>query len=405
MNDDVSEFSRTYRYKPNGDEPPPHHQPGPRLDAPSLGKPAAAKKFPLERWSQIGFDLNTEWLIKGVLPKQGVGLIFGKSQSFKSFVAMHMALCVSTERTWAGTRVEQASVVYIAAEGAAGLRKRKTGYVKAWPNLPAEVDFHLIPAAPNLGVEEGDRRALILAIQGAGVRPGVVFIDTVAKAIGAADENGQGMAALLGNAEALAQHFGCLVLCVHHVGHNQDARGRPRGWSGLPAALDVMILIERKESAMEATLTIQKLKDDVSNVSLTAHLSRIVLGHDRDGDEVTTLVVDDVIKAQTVLKGSAPRSIPKSERLLMDVIVNAVEAAGEDIYPYSTDPLKVRAIAERDIRSRYDDRVVQKADADDDKKKVYERNRKNFKNAIDRMINARTIVAADRNGERYIWLP
>ena len=315
-----------------------------------------------------------------------------------------LSLCVSTKRLWAGKRVEQASVVYIAAEGAAGLRKRKTGYVKAWPDLPAEVDFRLIPAAPNLGAEEGDRRALIVAIEGAGVKPGLIVIDTVAKAVGAADENGQGMAALLGNAEALAQCFSCLVLCVHHVGHGEDAQGRPRGWSGLPAALDVMILSERPEGAMEATLTIQKLKDDASNISLTAHLSRIILGHDRDGDEVSTLVVVDVVEAD-VAKGTVPRSVSKSERLLMDAIANAIDETGEEIQPYPTDPLKVRAVAERHIRKRYFDRVAEKADKDEDKEKVYDRNRKNLKNAIKRMIDARTVVAVDREGERYIWLP
>jgi hypothetical protein len=374
--------------------------------APPFGVPidTPAKKFPLERWSEIGFDLNMEWLIKGVLPKQGVGLIYGKSQSFKSFVAMHMALCVSTERTWAGKRVEKASVVYIAAEGATGLRKRKTGYAKAWPDLPVEVDFHLVPVAPNLGVEEGDRRALIVAIEGAGVRPGLIVIDTAAKAIGAADENGAGMAALLGNAEALAQHFGCLVLGVHHVGHNEDAQGRPRGWSGLPAALDVMILSERPEGAMEATLTIQKLKDEASSVTLTAHLSRIVLGHDCDGDEVSTLVVDDVVKADVVAKGTAHRSVSKSERLLMDVVIAALDEAGEDFWP-STDGPKVRGVADSHIRFRLYAAIAETAGPEENPEAIAERQRKAFNRSMEAAIKAKNLVAKTNQGARYIWLP
>ena len=129
------------------------------------------------------------------------------------------------------------------------------------------------------------------------------------------------------------------------------------------------------------------------------------MGHDRDGDEVSTLVVDDVVKADAVIKRTAPRSVSKSERLLMDAIGNAVDEAGEDIHPCPTDPVKVRAVAERHIHKRYDDRVVEKADADEDKEKVYDRNRKNFKNAIKRVIDARTIVEVDDNEERYIWLP
>jgi hypothetical protein len=233
----------------------------------------------------------------------------------------------------------------------------------------------------------------------------LIVIDTVAKAIGAGDENGQGMATLLANAEALAQHFGRLVLCVHHVGHGEDAQNRPRGWSGLVAALDVMILSERADGAMSATLTIQKLKDDASNISLTAHLSRVVLGHDQDGDEVSTIVVDNVVKAEAVAKSAAPRSVSKSERLLMDAIANAIDEAGEEIQPYPTNLLKVRAVAERHIRTRYFDRVAERADEEEDEERAYDRKRKNLKNAIKRVIDARAVIAVDHEGEQFIWLP
>src|SRR5580704_8305626 len=108
-------------------------------------------KFILERWSEIVFDGREEWLIKRVLPRRGLAAIYGKPGSFKSFVAMHIAMCIALGREWAGRRVAQASVVYIGAEGAAGLRKRKAGYVKAWRDLPEQVGFSLVSAAPNLG--------------------------------------------------------------------------------------------------------------------------------------------------------------------------------------------------------------------------------------------------------------
>ena len=60
--------------------------------------------------------------------------------------------------------------------------------------------------------------AAFSTVEGAGIKPGVIFIDTVAKSIGGADENGAGMAMFLVNAQALAEHFGCLVLGVHHTG-------------------------------------------------------------------------------------------------------------------------------------------------------------------------------------------
>jgi hypothetical protein len=378
--------------KPNG-----HDE---RNPPPQFGEPP--RKFKIERWSAIGFDLNTEWLIKGVLPKQGVGLIYGKSQSFKSFVAMHMALCVTLSRAWAGKKLEKTPVAYIAAEGAHGLRKRKAGYIKTWRDLPAEVDFHLISAAPNLGTENGDLEALIASIEGESVNPGLIVIDTVAKAIGAGDENGQGMATLLANAEALSQRFSCLVLCVHHVGHGQDAQDRPRGWSGLVAALDVMILADRAEGAMSVTLTIQKLKDDASNVAMTAHLSRVVLGADRDGDEISTLVVDDVVKAEAVAKVKVQKSVPASQGLLMDCILAAIDDAGEIFRPFGSD---VRGVADEHIRTRLYTAIAEKAGPNGEPDALAERQRKGFNRSIADAIKAKRLVAKEHNGKRFIWLP
>jgi AAA domain len=386
-------------YEPDG--PPFDRDYQPPVDLPSEGP---SKKFKIEHWSEIGFDLNTEWLFKGVLPKQGVGLIYGKSQSFKSFVAMHMALCVTLGRLWAGKRVEKTPVAYVAAEGAHGLRKRKAGDIKSWRDLPAEVDFHLVPAAPNLGIEKGDLEALVASIEGAGINPGLIVIDTVAKAIGAGDENGQGMATLLANAEALAQRFGCLVLCVHHVGHGQDAQDRPRGWSGLVAALDVMILAERADGAMSVTLTTQKLKDDASNVALTAHLSRVILGTDRDGDEVSTLVIDEVGKAEVVAKSVTKEPVATQRRLLMDVVRAAVDEAGEEFRPYANGPL-VRAVKDEHIRTRLYAAIAEKAGPDEDPEKLEERQRKAFNRALASALNAKSLVAKDRKGKRFVWLP
>lgn len=108
-----------------------------------------------------------------------------------------------------------------------------------------------------------------------------MVIDTTAKTIGSAEENGSGMAAFIWNAGALSEHFGCFVLAVHHVGHGEDAQKRPRGWSGVIGAGDTLILCEREGEGFETALTVQKEKDEASGFALTAHLSRVVLGTDR----------------------------------------------------------------------------------------------------------------------------
>jgi len=299
--------------------------------APPIGNEPV--RFTLEDWNDVTFDPDEEWLIEGVLSKRGLGLIFGKPKSFKSFVAKHFGLCVALGIPWAGRRVEKGSVVYIAAEGASGLRKRIAAYKKK--HKVPRGQFNLLSAAPNLGTSDGDLPALIAAVESAGVKPALIVVDTAAKSIGAAEENGAGMAAFIGNAEKLAQHFGCFVLAVHHVGW--DDQKRPRGWSGLIGALDLQMLCERSEREKRARLTVQKLKDDDDDICFEGRLSRVVVGHNKNGREVSTLIVDDVVETQPETAGDgvddgSPRGrrsddVAKVKRALVDAYERLADSA------------------------------------------------------------------------------
>jgi hypothetical protein len=368
-----------------------------------VGEVAGAPKFILEPWSEIAFDGAEEWLVKRVLPRRGVAVIYGKPASFKSFVASHIALRCALGWAWAARNVFRTSVVYIAAEGASGLRKRKAGYVKADPSLPADIDFALVSAAPNLGAEPGDLPALIAAIDRANFAPGLIVLDTLAQTLGGSDENGSGMTAFLANAGRLADRFGCLVLIVHHVGLADDKR--MRGHSSLGGGVDAQILCERQDGALEAALTIIKLKDDASDVRFTARLSRVVLGRDEDGDEISTLIVESVDETQPAPSAPAMKSIPKSLRLLMDLVDEALIEVGSDIQAFGASGPRVRAVAERHVRKRYFDRIAEQAEPDEDKAKLFDRQRQAFKRAIKSAIDAKILFADDQRGERFLWLP
>jgi RecA-family ATPase len=232
VNDEANEFFRSRVY-----EPPGHDEAAPHNYAPPIGEPVdtTTSRFRLEDWNDIDFDPNGEWLVEDVLPRRGLGLIYGKPRSLKSLILLHTAHHVILGRPWAGKRVEKGKVVYIAAEGALGMRKRIAAY-RAKYKIPRG-DFALISVAPSFGTGDGDLHALISAVESSGIKPAMIAVDTVAKSIGTAEENGTGMAAFVCNAEKLWQHFGCFVLGAHHVGLSEDAQKRPRGWSGLGGAL------------------------------------------------------------------------------------------------------------------------------------------------------------------------
>ena len=168
--------------------------------------------------------------------------------------------------------------------------------------------------------------------------------------------------------------------------------------------MDVMILADRAEGAMSVTLTIQKLKDDASNAALTAHLSRVVLGNDRDGDEVSTLVVDEVVKAEAVAKSVSKEPVATQRRLLMDVVRAAVDEAGEEFRPYASGP-PVRAVDDENIRARLYDAIAEQAMEDEDPDKLERRQNQAFNRSIAGALNAKIIIAKARGRRRMVWLP
>jgi hypothetical protein len=331
MSDDApeSEFFKSRRWQPplnwNAYDDPPRDD-----GAPPVGEPvdATASRFKLEDWNDIDFDPNTEWRVEDVVPMRGLGLIYGKPGSLKSFVAKHLALHVLLGLPWAGKRVEKGKVVYVAAEGAPGMRKRIAAY-KAKYKIPRG-DFALVSVAPNLGTADGDLSALIAAVESSGVKPAVITIDTVSKSIGTAEENGTGMAAFVCNAEKLWQHFDCFVLGVHHVGLGEDAQKRPRGWSGLGGALDVQILCERAGDEKRTTLTVQKLKDEEDGVCFEARLSRVVVGHDKRGKEASTLIVDEVVEIEAAPQPE-PGKRPDASTILRHELLSAYDRLADAV--------------------------------------------------------------------------
>jgi AAA domain len=363
----------------------------------------APPKFKLVDWNDIKFDPNEEWRVEDVLPMRGFGLLYGKPRSFKSFTAIDLSIHVSLGRPWAGKRVEKGKVIYVASEGAAGMRKRIEAY-KRKHNIPRG-DFTLIEAAPNLGIGDGDLSTLIAAVESAGIAPAVIVIDTASKSIGAAEENGAGMAAFVGNAEGLAQHFACLVLAVHHVGLGEDAQKRPRGWSGLGGALDVQILCERTGDEKWTTLTVQKLKDEEDGIIFEARLSRVVVGIDKHGKEASTLIVDEVVEAEAVTQPERDKRVPAQRRMLMAVVAIALDEKGVECWPLGPTGPKVRAVAADHIRDRYFARIAEKAAPDEDERKLYDRQLKAFNRALKAAIDAQSLVAGAHKGERLIWEP
>jgi len=367
------------------------------------GQANSVSKFVIEPWNEIIKLLSEEWLIKRLLPCQGLAVIFGKPGSFKSFVALDVALSVALGRSWAGRKVRQGGALYIAAEGAGGLKKRISA-LKEKQALSNEVPFGLISAAPNFGVGTDDLNALIQVVSKLQSLPKIIVLDTLSQSLGGADENGAGMINFVKNATALSIILKTLVLIVHHSGLGDEKR--LRGHSSLHAGVDAQILCERNNIPFQTVLSVQKVKDETSDTNFLVHLTREVLGVDEDGDEISTLVIENVEETDGSNQ-SVPKSkdIPKQQRLLTEVILHAIEEVGISFRPFGVDGPIVDGVAEAKARRRYYDRLAEQAAPDEDPDRLASRQQKAFSRAINAMANAKRIVTGIYNGERHLWFP
>jgi hypothetical protein len=190
---------------------------------------------------------------------------------------------------------------------------------------------------------------------------------------------------------------------VHHVGLADEKR--LRGFSGLIGAVDASILSERTVGAFSATLTVMKLKDEEEGRAV--HLSRVVIGQEEDGDEISTLVVESVkpgaIEGATPPK---PKSIPRAQRLLIAVVAQAISEDGtaKTIRPWRDGPL-VRAVPDEAVRRRYYLRFAEKVAPGEDPQKLAARQRQAFYGAVKDAIKATILIACDDEGTRFLWLP
>lgn len=244
--------------------------------------------------------VNPPWLVKGILPSEGIGIVYGPSGSAKGFLLLDMAVAIATGTEWQGCRTRMAPVFIINLEGGSSFPRRLQA-IEAITEKPMPAQIFVLNNSP-FQITNADRvDQLVTAILNAHPTPGLVIIDTLARASPGTDENSsEGMGEVISGAERLQQRAGGLVMLVHHVG--KDANKGPRGHSSLLAALDAVIEIER--SGDQRCWRLAKSKDGEDGIGGSFTLRKVALGVDSDGDPVTSCVVEHAERLATVCSRS-----------------------------------------------------------------------------------------------------
>lgn len=285
----------------------PHRVRTDSATAPDTGlarlRPSSPNRFRLIRLSEIEFGDQPEWLIEGLLPASGLAFVYGPSGTYKSTITQDVAMAVASGQDWFGRTVLAGAVVYVAAEGERGMRKRLQGLREF--KGQADAPLFLCPAAPNLGTGSADRNDLIEAIeehQSALAPLRLIVIDTLSRTLGGADENGVGMQTVINNAKELAERFDCLVLIVHHTGH--DRQGHMRGHSSAHGDADAVLKVSRKpKTTLEAVIVVEKQKDGEDGQRLSVRMREEPLTHPHN----TTVLVVEKVKEGTTKTDCSPQ--------------------------------------------------------------------------------------------------
>ena len=230
------------------------------------------------------------WAVKHLVPERGMGVIFGASGTFKSFLALDYALHRAYGMRWLGRKTKQAVPVYLAAEGGAGLIRRiKAWHMDrgmAWQDCPMRV----VTVPLTLRTQAS---ALRVAIEQTGVEPGDLVIDTMSQTFTGNENSNDEVAEFLRTLGTdLRDGLGCTVEVVHHTGH--IATERPRGASAIIANIDFAFGVFRDEKEMIATMEFVKVKDEDRPQPVSFDLRRIEIGHDEDGDPITSLAASQL---------------------------------------------------------------------------------------------------------------
>lgn len=228
-----------------------------------------------------------EWLVKGLVPKAGLGMVYGASGAGKSFFVLDLACSIARGIQWRDRKVKRGNVLYVCAEGAGGFRSRGKAYV-LHNQVDLSASLFMIPAAPNFLSATDPNEVIDEARR---IDASLVVVDTLAQVTPGGDENSAAeMGKALEQCRRIYETTGATVLLVHHAG--KDASRGARGWSGIRAAADFEIEVTAAAGGAEKIARVTKMKDGRDGDAFGFCLAPVLIEFDADGDEVMSCVVE-----------------------------------------------------------------------------------------------------------------
>lgn len=304
---DEAEITEPLAASTSGDEPVADHKTviddfealdaAPAQDGES---PPAKKKLGFVFQSVDEF-LNREppsWIIKGLLPRAELGVIYGDSGAGKTFVALDQAMAIARGVEWRGRKTKQGRVAYIVAEGQGGFQDRIQAYCMQNDIDRASLPLSLLAAAPDFMDSDKESKVGIVALGRALKALGplsAIYVDTYARVMSGNENEAKDAGAVVANCALLHRVTGAIIILVHHSG--KDSAKGARGSGVLRAAADVEYAVTKATG--RHTIQITKMKDGEDMAQYHFRLLSVAIGMDEEDEIRTSCVVEHTIEGPT----------------------------------------------------------------------------------------------------------
>jgi hypothetical protein len=361
------------------------------------------------------------WVIKGMMPAVGHGLLSGQWGSGKTFAFFDLAASLCTGQPWLGHVVKrQSGVLLIAAEGADEVRLRLDAVVREKCGNMTRAPFRWYVEAPPLLHKRWTKQLVAMARQAEaslqaefGLPLGLIGIDTIAACAGyarAGDEydNAVGQA-LMNVLRAVAQELGCFVLGIDHFGKNLEAG--TRGASSKESSGDLVLacLGDRQVSGAvtNTRLAVRKHRGGQQGLEYPFTLRMVEAPEkDEDGDPITTMVIDWSPPGSAPSTPKDPWARPKRQdqrtavQRLKRVLMAILAEQGMDL-PIEPDGPVVRMVDQNLVRTAF--YACTPADEGTPERKGHFRRQK-FLRALDWAEDKQLIAVTEIEGVTYLRL-
>lgn len=241
-------------------------------------------------------ELGSEYIppdeiIEGIFTAGDGSVIYGDSNSGKTYLVIDMACALARGIEWMGRKTEQGMVIYLAAENPQSVMRRLQAYMK---HHNVEVpNFAIVKSPIDLFNGEADTSKVIHLVKSLEKQYNrearLIVGDTLARLSAGANENaGQDMSLVVRHFDQIREETKAHFTLIHHCGKNAAAGAR--GWSGVRAAVDTEI--EITDSANGRCMEITKQRDlSTKGERIGFKLESVTLGLTKWGKPATAAVV------------------------------------------------------------------------------------------------------------------